>query len=82
MVGIFRMAFSTLLLLVTEIHYTANIYLSTSTIETPEKGVKYVHVVLLFLLLTLNIFLSFFSVSIVNFRQVSIYINNKKSQLK
>ena len=52
----------------------ANIYLFKVTIKTLEKGVKHVDdVVLLFLLLTLNIFHTFFSgVSIVDFEQVNV----------
>ena len=50
---------------------------SKSTIETFKKGVKYaksyiIDVVLMFLLLTLNIFHTFFSVFIVSFKQVNV----------
>ena len=46
--------------------------LSNSITETPEKGVKYVGVVLVFLLLTLNILHTFSSDSIFYFEQVNV----------
>ena len=51
------------------LHFPTNIYLFKVAIETLEKGVKYVDLVLVFSLLTLNIFNTFFTVSIVDFEQ-------------
>ena len=54
------------------LHFPTNIYLFKVAIETLEKGVKYVELVLVFSLLTLNIFNTIFTVSIVDFEQVNV----------
>ena len=62
----------------------ANIYLFKVTIKTLQKGVKLVDdVVLLLLLLTLNIFHTFFSsVSIVDFEQVNVSLGSSSTIIK